>query len=78
MWITKEIFSSQKNPMVKRTKNIDTRYYFIKQYIKDGIIEIKFIQTKNNKSDIMNKKFSKDKHHIKCEDIVNQVNQEQG
>ena len=72
-----EIFISQ-NPTVKRTKNIDTRYHFIRQYIKDGIIEIEFFQTEKNKSDIMTKNFSKDKHQVKCEDVVKELNQEQG
>ena len=40
-----------KNPTVKRTKNIDTRYHFIIQYIKDSIIEIEFVQT-NKKNHI--------------------------
>ena len=71
------IFISQ-NPTVKRTKHIDTRYHFICQYIKDGVIEIEFIQTEKNKSDIMTKNFAKDKHQSKCEDIVKNVNQEQG
>ena len=71
------IFISQ-NPTVKRTKNIDTRYHFIRQYIKDGVIEIEFVQTEKNKSDIMTKNFSKDKHQVKCEDVVKDVNQEQG
>ena len=71
-----EIFIYQ-NPTVKRTKNIDTRYHFIRQYIKDGVIEIEFVQTEKNKSDIMTKNFSKDKHQVKCEDIVKEVNQEQ-
>ena len=31
-----------------------------------------------NKYDIMTKNFSKDKNNIKCEDIINEVNQEQG
>ena len=72
-----EIFISQ-NPTVKRTKNINTRYHFIRQYIKDGVIEIEFVQKEKNKSDIMTKNFSKDKHQVKCEDIVKEVNQEQG
>ena len=71
------IFISQK-PTIKRNKHIDTRYHFILQYIKDGIIEIEFVQTEKNKSDIMNKNFSKDKHQVKCEDVVKEVNQEQG
>ena len=71
------IFISQ-NPTVKRTKHIDTRYHFIRQYIKDGVIEIEIIQTEKNKSDIMNKNFVKDKRQSKFEDIVKNVNQEQG
>ena len=71
-----EIFISQK-PTVKIKKHIDTRYHFIRQYIKDGIIEIKFVQTEKNKSEIMNKNFSKDKHQLNCEDVVKEVNQEQ-
>ena len=39
-----EIFISQ-NPTVKITNDIDTRYHFIRQYIKDGVIEIEFVHT---------------------------------
>ena len=67
-----------KNPTFKRTNNIDTRYNFIPQYIKDGVIEIEFIQKENNKLEIMINNFSKDKNQIKLNDIVNQVNKEQG
>ncbi len=52
------IFISE-NPTVKRTKHIDTRYHFIRQYVKDNIVEIEFIQSDKNKSDIMTKNFSK-------------------
>ena len=65
-----EIFISQ-NPTVKRTKNIDTRYNFIRQYIKDGIIKIEFVQTEKNKLEIMTNNFYKDKHQLKCDDVVN-------
>ena len=71
------IFISQ-NPTVKRTKHIDTRYHFIRQYIKDGVIEIEFLHTEKNKSYIITKNFTKDKHQVKCEDVVKDVNQEQG
>ena len=66
------------NPNVKRTKKIYTRYNFIRKYIKCIIISIKLVQTDKNKSDIMKKNFSKDKHHSKFDDIVKQVNQERG
>ena len=31
-----------------------------------------------NKSDIMTKNFTKDKNQVKCEDVVKDLNQEQG
>ena len=64
-----EIFISQ-NPTVKRTKNIDTRYHFICQYINNGIIEIEFVQTYKNNSDIMNKNFSKDKNKVNVKTLL--------
>ena len=33
------IFISE-NPKVKRTKNIDTRYHFLRQYVRENVIEI--------------------------------------
>ena len=77
MWEIKGIFISQ-NPTVKRTNNIYTRYHFIRHYIKDGIIGIEFVQTDKNKSEIMTKNFYKDKHQLKCDNVVKEVNQEQG
>ena len=46
-----------KNTTVKITKNIDTRYYFIHNYIKDEIIEIEFVQMFKEKSEIITKNF---------------------
>ena len=36
------IFISE-NTTVKRTKNIDTHYHFLRHYIRDNIIEIEFV-----------------------------------
>lgn len=65
------------NPTFKITKHIDKRYHLIFQYIKDVIIEIEFVQTDKNKSDIITKNFAKDKHQLKCDYVVKEVNQEQ-
>ena len=40
------------NPLVKRTKNIDTIYHVISEYIEDGIIKLQFISSIKNKADI--------------------------
>ena len=74
MWKQRRYFYL-KNTKVKINTNIDTRYHLIRQYINDGIIEIEFIQKKNNKYYIITKNLEKEKHHIKCEYIINKVNE---
>ena len=70
------IFISQ-NLIVKINKNINKNISFYRtvhqrRYHQDRI------HSENNKSDIMTKNFAKDKHELKCEDVVTKVNQEQG
>ena len=43
------------NSVVKRTKHIHTRYLMIREYIKDGIVMIKFVKSPDNVADIMTK-----------------------
>jgi hypothetical protein len=48
-----------------RTKHIDTRYHFVREYIEDGIIKITFVRSAENTADIFTKNLSKetfDKH----------------
>jgi hypothetical protein len=39
----------------ERTKHIDIRTHFIREYIEDGIIKIVFIRTDDNDADIITK-----------------------
>ena len=43
------------NPVTKRTKHIDTRYHVIREYIRDGIIILKYVKTAENVADIFTK-----------------------
>ena len=52
-----EIFLS-KNPMFKRTKHVDTIYHFIQQYLQKNIVNINFVQTKDNNSEVFTKRSS--------------------
>ena len=38
-----------------RTKHVDTRYHWIKQFLNDEIVEVKYIKSKNNMADICTK-----------------------
>ena len=62
----------EKEILIKKNQMVNT----INQ--SDCVIEIEFVQKEKNKSDIVTKNFSKDKHQVKCEDLVKEVNQEQG
>ena len=51
-----------------RTKHIDVRYHFIREYIDDGTVEIVFVPSEENDSDIFTKNVSKEafeKHSFK-------------
>ena len=43
------------NKVVKRTRNINTRYLLVRDYIEDGIIKIQFVKSEDNMEDIMTK-----------------------
>ena len=45
-----------------RTKHIDVRYHFIREYIVDGTVEIIFVPSENNDADIFTKNVGKEVH----------------
>ena len=64
-----EIFLAH-NPVVKRTKHIDTRYHFILQYIQNYIVKINFVQKKDNCADICTKNISEDTFDVHTKSMV--------
>ena len=42
------------------TKHVDTRYHFVREYIKNGIVEIVFVLSEDNKADFMTKNLGND------------------
>ena len=42
------------------TKHVDTRYHFIREYIKKGIVKIVFVCSEDNKVDLMTKNLGND------------------
>ena len=39
----------------QRTKHVDVRYHFVREYIEDGMIKIIFVKSKDNDADIFTK-----------------------
>ena len=47
-----------KNYKGKRTKYLDIRYHFVREYVRDGIFSILFIPTLENRADTFTKNVS--------------------
>lgn len=45
----------EENPIVKRTKHVDTKYHFIHEYVKDGTFLIMFVKSEENMGGVFTK-----------------------
>jgi len=62
------IYMSGYNVSSNRTKHIDVRYHFVREYVEDGFIEIIFVTTENNDADGFTKNVdgsTYDRHAVK-------------
>jgi hypothetical protein len=50
-----------------RTRHVDTRYHFVRENLEEGIIEIKFVRSEENQSDIFTKNVNQEiyQKHVK-------------
>ena len=49
------IYLSKNATTVNCTKHVDTRYHFVREYIKKGLVKIVFVRSEDNKADLMTK-----------------------
>ena len=52
------IYLSKSATTSNRTRHIDTRYHFVRDYIDDGVLKIVFVRSEFNHADIMTKNLS--------------------
>ena len=52
------IFMGENVAISPRTKHVDVRYHFVREFIQDGFIRIIFVKTKENIADIFTKNTS--------------------
>ena len=43
-----------------RTKHIDTRYHFVREYVEKGILKIVFVRSADNVADVMTKNLGRE------------------
>ena len=48
------------NDGLKKSRHIDIRYHFIREYVDQGIVKIVFVKSEDNKADTFTKNLKKD------------------
>jgi hypothetical protein len=56
------IFMAENSSSGIRTHHIDTRYHFVREHVKDGMIEIVFVKSRINDADMFTKNVGKEAH----------------
>jgi hypothetical protein len=64
------IFLEENVTATNRTKHVDIRYHFVREFIYDGFLKIIFVQSKYNSSDIFTKNLSSDLYHYHKESHI--------
>ena len=57
----------------KRTKHISTRYHFVRDYVQDGMIKIRFITSAENTADIFTKNTAQETFLIHCGGLLSEI-----
>jgi hypothetical protein len=59
----------------QRTKHIDVRVHFFRQYIEEGILKIVFVRSEDNDADIMTKNTTEEIFEKQSEKLVGDINE---
>ena len=54
------IYLTRNSQISQRTKHIDVQHHFIRSMIENRVVDMKFVQSKNNTSDVMTKNLAED------------------
>ena len=53
-----------------RTKHVDTRYHFVREYVEDGILKIIYVKSDDNDADVMTKNIAGQYYHKHADSIM--------
>ena len=63
------VYLSKNATTSNRTKHIDTRYHFVREYVEDGILKIVFVRSERNDADIFTKNLNSETFRKHCDSI---------
>ena len=64
------IFLSNNKLVGQRTKHIDTRYHFVREYVEDGILKIVYVRSEDNDADILTKNVDSKTYWRHCQKFM--------
>jgi hypothetical protein len=64
------MFMAQNSSSGVRTRHVNTRYQFVREYLDDGIIKIEFIKSVENQSDIFTKNVTQETYERHVEKFL--------
>ena len=64
------IFMSENVTATQRTKHIDVRYHYVREFIEEGFIKIIFVKSEDNKSDMFTKNVSQDIYYKHLDSFI--------
>jgi hypothetical protein len=64
------IFMSENASASSRTKHVDTRYHFVREFVEDGFIRIVFVRTIDNVSDSFTKNVTGDIYEAHVKEFI--------
>ena len=56
------IFMSENVAISNRTKHVDVRYHFVREFVQDGFIKVIFVKSEENDADLFNKNLGSELH----------------
>jgi hypothetical protein len=69
------IFMAENASATQRTKHVDVRYHFVREFIEEGFIKIIFVKTVNNTADIFTKNVSGELYEKHKQQLVGRANE---
>jgi hypothetical protein len=60
------VYLSKNATTGNRTKHIDTRYHFVREYVEDGIVKVVFVRSEDNDADIFTKNLNGETFEKHC------------
>lgn len=64
------IFMSENLTTTSRTKHIDIRSKYVREYVEDGVIKIIFVKSEDNDSDLLTKNLGSELHHKHSDKLI--------